>query len=62
MKRFRNFDNISHKENYFIQIEYGCVYKSSRKTDYQGNRIESIQDIRKEYRNLRRMLKENKYF
>ena len=27
MKRFRNFENISHKENDFIQIEYGSVYK-----------------------------------
>ena len=34
MKRFRNFENISHKENDFIQIEYGSVYKSSSKNVY----------------------------
>ena len=34
MKRFRNFENISHKENDFIQIEYGSVYKTSCKTGY----------------------------
>ena len=52
MKRFRNFENISHKENDFIQIEYGSVYKSSSKTVYKGSRIESIQDARKENKKL----------
>ena len=47
MKRFRNFENISHKENDFIQIEYGSVYKSSSKTVYKGSRIESIEDSKK---------------
>ena len=31
IKRFRKFENISDKENNFIEIEYGCVYKSSCK-------------------------------
>jgi len=34
VKRFRNYENISHKENDFIQIEYGSGYKISSKTVY----------------------------
>ena len=47
MKRFRNFENVSHKEYDFIHIESGCVYKSSSKTFYKVSRIESIEDSKK---------------
>ena len=47
MKRFRNFENVSHKEYDFIHIECGCVYKSYSKTVYKGSRIESIEDSKK---------------
>ena len=52
VKRFRKFENISQKENDFIEIEYGCVYKSSSKPVYNGSRIESLEDARKEYQKL----------
>tara|TARA_Y100000589_G_scaffold163572_1_gene155469 strand:+ start:193 stop:444 length:252 start_codon:yes stop_codon:yes gene_type:complete len=52
VKRFRKFENISNKENDFIEIEYGCVYKSSSKPVYKGSRIESVEDARKEYKKL----------
>ena len=52
VKRFRKFKNISQKENDFIEIEYGCVYKSTSKPIYKGSRIESIVDARKEYKRL----------
>jgi len=52
VKRFRKFENISQKENDFIEIEYGCVYKSSSKPVYKGSRIESLEDARKEYQKL----------
>ena len=52
VKRFRKFENISNKENDFIEIEYGCVYKSSSKPVYKGSRIESLEDARKEYKKL----------
>ena len=52
VKRFRKFENISQKENDFIEIEYGCVYKSSCKPIYKGSRIESLDDARKEYQKL----------
>ena len=52
VKRFRKFENISNQENDFIEIEYGCVYKSSSKPIYKGSRIESVEDARKEYKKL----------
>ncbi len=52
VKRFRKFENISNQENDFIEIEYGCVYKSSSKPVYKGSRIESIENARKEYEEL----------
>lgn len=52
MKRFKKFENISNKEYEFIEIEYGCVYKSSSKPIYKGSRIEYLEDARKEYKKL----------
>ena len=52
VKRFRKFENISNQENDFIEIEYGCVYKSSSKPVYKGSRIESIENARKDYEEL----------
>ncbi len=52
VKRFRKFENISNKESYFIEINYCCVYKSSTKPVYKVNRIESLEDVRKEYKKL----------
>ena len=52
IKRFRKFENISHKENDFIEIEYGFVFKSSSKPAYKGSRIESVEDARIEYQQL----------
>ena len=63
VKRFRKFQNISNKENEFIEIEYGFFYKSSSKPVYKGSRIESLDDARKEYKKtLGRRLDEYKYF
>ena len=52
LKRFRKFENISNIENDFIEIEYGCVYKNSSKPVYKGSRIETVGDVRKEYKKL----------
>ena len=52
VKRFRKFENISHKENDFIEIEYGCVYKSSSKPIHKVVPIESIEETGKEYLKL----------
>ena len=35
-----------------MEIEYGCVYKSSSKPVYKGSRIKTLEDTRKEYKKL----------
>ena len=35
-----------------MMISYGCVYKTSSKPVMKGSRVESIQDARKEYKEL----------
>ena len=35
-----------------MMISYGCVYKRSSKPVMKGSRVESIEDARKEYREL----------
>ena len=35
-----------------IMISYGCVYKRSSKPVMKGSRVESIEDARKEYKEL----------
>ena len=50
VERFKKFENISHKENHFIEIEDGPIYKSTTEPVYKGSRVESIEDARKEYK------------
>ena len=35
-----------------MMISYGCVYKKSSKPVMKGSRVESIEDARKEYKEL----------
>ena len=35
-----------------MEISYGCVYKRSSKPVMKGSRVESIEDARKEYKQL----------
>ena len=35
-----------------IEIQYTCVYKRSSKPVIEGSRVESIEDARKEYKQL----------
>ena len=54
IKVFKLFDDI-HKPSMTInamEISYGCVYKRSSKPVMKGSRVESIEDARKEYKQL----------
>ncbi len=35
-----------------MEIQYACVYKRSSKPVIKGSRVESIEDARKEYKQL----------
>ena len=54
IKVFKPFEDISKLSPSInaIEISYGCLYKRSSKPVMKGSRVESIEDARKEYKQL----------
>ena len=54
IKVFEPFEDVSKTSPSIdaILISYGCVYKRSSKPVMKGSRVESIEDARKEYKEL----------
>ena len=54
IKVFKPFEDISKSSPSMnaMEISYGCVYKKSSKLVMKGSRVESIEDARKEYKQL----------
>ena len=54
IKVFEPFEDVSKPSPsiYAMMISYGCVYKRSSKTVIRGARVETIEDARKEYKQL----------
>ena len=54
IKIFEPFEEISKITNSIdaMMISYGCVYKRSSKPVMKGSRIETIENARKEYKQL----------
>ena len=52
IKVFKPFKSNLEQAKTMMEIEYGCVYKSSSKPVMKGSRIESIESARKEYKQL----------
>ena len=54
IKVFETFEDVSKPSLTInaIMISYGCVYKRSSKPVMKGSRIETIEDARKEYKEL----------
>ncbi len=54
IKVFEPFEDISKHSPSIdaMQISYGCVYKRSSKPVMKGSRIETIEQARKEYKEL----------
>ena len=54
IKVFKLFEDISKPSPSInaMEISYGCVYKRSSKPVIKGSRVESIEDARKEYKQL----------
>ena len=54
IKVFEPFEEISKTSPSIdaIMISYGCVYKRSSKPVMKGSRVESIENARKEYKQL----------
>ena len=54
IKFFEPFEDITKPSPSLdaMMISYGCVYKRSSKPVMKGSRVESIEDARKEYKEL----------
>ena len=54
IKIFKPFEDISKPSPTIdaMEIQYACVYKKSSKPVIKGSRVESIEDARKEYKQL----------
>ena len=54
IKIFKPFEDISRRSPSInaIEISYACVYKRSSKPVMKGSRVETIEDARKEYKQL----------
>ena len=54
IKVFEPFEDITKLSPILdaMMISYGCVYKRSSKPVMKGSRVESIEDARKEYKEL----------
>ena len=54
IKVFEPFEDVSKPSPSInaIMVSYGCVYKRSSKPVIKGSRVESIEDARREYKQL----------
>ena len=54
IKVFEPFEDVSKPRTsfYAMMISYGCVYKRSSKPVMKGSRVETIEEARKEYKQL----------
>ncbi|MBO8233613.1 DUF1651 domain-containing protein [Prochlorococcus marinus XMU1419] len=54
IKVFKPFEDISKPSPSInaMEISYGCIYKRSSKPVMKGSRVETIEDARKEYKQL----------
>ena len=54
IKIFKPFEDITKPSPSIdaMEISYGCLYKRSSKPVMKGSRVESVEDARKEYKQL----------
>ena len=54
IKVFESFEDVSKPSPSIdaLMISYGCVYKRSSKPVMKGSRVETIEEARKEYKQL----------
>ena len=54
IKVFEPFEDVSRSSSKIdaMMISYGCIYKRSRRPVIKGSRVETIEDARKEYKQL----------
>ena len=49
LKRFRKYENIAHKGNNYMEIDFGYILRTSTNPVWKGSKIATIEDGYKEY-------------
>ena len=52
LKRFRKYENISHKENNYMEIDFGYIFRTSTNPAWKGSKIENVENGCKEYEGM----------
>ena len=52
LKRIRKYENIVYKENDYMEIDFGYIFRTLTQPAWKGTRIETIEEGLKEYKKL----------
>ena len=52
LKRFRKYENISYRDNDYMEIDFGYIFRSSTKPAWRGIKIKTIENSDKEYKEI----------
>ena len=52
LKRFRKYENIAYKENDYMEIDFGYIFRTSTKPVWKGSKIETVEDGYIEYEEM----------
>ena len=52
LKRFRKYENIAYRENDYIEINFGYIFKTSTNPSWKGSKIETVEEGYKEYEEM----------
>ena len=52
LKRFRKYQNMAFKENYYMEIDFAYIIRTSTKPAWKGSKIETVEDGNKEYEEI----------
>ena len=52
LKRFRKYQNIAFKENYYMEIDFAYIFRTSTNPTRKGSKMETVEDGNKEYEEI----------
>ena len=52
LKRFRKYENIAFKENNYMEINFGYIFRTSTKPVWKRSKIETVEDGYIEYEEM----------
>ena len=49
LKRFRKYENNAHRQNDYMEIDFGYIFRTSTNPVWKGTRIETVEEGLLEY-------------